>query len=171
MRKEYGKILRKLFDQQIKEDFPDFRPAKISNIYFTPGDRAFEKKSIDGASLWINLSINAKYESFNVEIGWSTFGRWPELSMRPSPIRPVGSPEFAEEEYITRLPFLWTNDDFWFEIEPFEPTQTVESIVEKMKPIEETKAREQVAPVVKECFEKVAKYAIPYFQRYSERNA
>ena len=171
MRKEYGKALRMLFEQHMKRSLPDYVPVKISSIYFTPGDRAFEKKAGNGTSLWISLSINPKYESFNIEIGWSKLGRWPELSMRPSSIRPNGSSEFAKEEYITRLSFLWTIDDYWFEIEPFDPNLDLEGIIEKMKPIKGDKAMKQVTPLVEECFDKISKFAISYFEGYTERSA
>ena len=171
MRKEYGKAIRKLFAQKIQEKLPDFRPAKISNIYFTPGDRAFEKKVGNEVLYWINLNVNQKFECFTVEIGWSAIGRWPELSMRPSPIRPDYNSEFEEQEYITRLPFLWTQDDYWFEIEPFNPGSDLESLKKQVEPIEDDKAHEKVAPVVEECTDRIVQYAIPYFEEHAKRNA
>ena len=171
MRKEYGKALRKLFGQKIQAKLPDYSPAKISNIYFTPGDRAFEKKVENEVSYWINLNVNQKLECFTAEIGWSAMGRWPELSMRPSPIRPDYNSEFEEREYITRLPFLWTKDDYWFEIEPFKPGSDLESLKKQMEPIADDKVLERVAPVVEDCIDRIVQYAIPYFEEHAKRNA
>ena len=171
MRKEYGRVLRELFSKRMSERHPEFSNVKVSTIYFTPGDRAFEKKLDDGTSLWINLHIDSKLECFNIEIGWSDLGRWPELGMRPSPVRPENNSEFKEREYITRLPSLWTEIDYWFEIEPFNPNLNVEDLVKKTKPIDKDKAHNRVEPVVEECIEKISKYGVPYLQQRADRNA
>ncbi|MES9859773.1 MAG: hypothetical protein ABW157_18280 [Candidatus Thiodiazotropha sp. LLP2] len=171
MRKEYGKALRSLFGQKILKTLPEFSPVKVSGIYFIPGNRAFEKKLTNGESHWINLNIDPKFERFTVEIGWSALGRWPELSMCPSPIRPDHNIEFAEQEYITRLPFLWTTDDYWFEIEAFNPNGDLESLMRQMAPIDSDKANERVEPIVEECVATIVEYANPYFEERTKRNA
>jgi hypothetical protein len=164
MRKEYRKALLKHFDKRIQEMIPEFSPVNLSNIYFTLGDRAFEKRLLNGESHWINLNINPKFECFTVEIGWSALGRWPELSMRPSALRPNHNSEFAEQEYITRLPFLWTTDDYWFEIEPFNSNTDLESLKKQLEPIKSNKAHEKVTPMVEESVDRIVEYAIPYFE-------
>lgn len=169
MRKEYAHVLRQHFSQRFEERFPAFAPQGVKTIYFTPGDRAFENKLDDGTSLWISLHVDQKYECFNVEIGWSALGRWPELGMRPSPLRPDNHAEFEEQEYLTRLPFLWTENDDWFEIEPFDPGSDLASLAKKIEPIDRREARDKVAPVVEACIEKIAEYAIPYFENFLQR--
>lgn len=170
MRKEYGRVLRELFARRMHEELPEFSQAKLSTIYFTPGDRAFEKKLGDGTSLWINLNIDSKLECFTIEIGWSDFGRWPELGMRPSPIRPENKAEFSEKEYLTRLPFLWTEMDTWFEIEPFNPESSIKDLMKKMEPISKDEARDKVSPVVEDCIDRISEYAVPYLQQRAEQN-
>ena len=171
MRKEYGRVLRELFAQRMREAHPEFSQTKVSTIYFIPGDRAFEKKVDGGTSLWINLHIDSKLECFNVEIGWSDFGRWPEQGMRLSEIRPGNKTEFDEKEYLTRLPFLWTEIDAWFEIEPFDPDVSVQDLMKKMEPLDKEEAHARVAPVVEECIEKISRFAVPYLQQRVDRNA
>ena len=178
MRKEYGKALRSLFQEALKSAAPEFLPVKVKSKYFVPGDRAFERKLDNGSSLWINLSPNKSgYESFNVEIGWSALGRWPELNMVPFLLRPGSSEEeeFNLEEYMTRLPFLWSDEDLWFEIEPFRFSGTEEemmvSLQRQTESITSVEAESKVGEVLPDCIEKLVTYGMPYLEKYVAKKA
>ena len=69
--------------------------------------------------------------------------------MRPSSMRPDKRSEFSKKEYLTRSPFLWTSEDYWFEIEPFNPDSDLSDLIKQMEPIDSKAAHEKVAPVKK----------------------
>lgn len=82
-----------------------------------------------------------------------------------------GAKEYELEEYITRLPFLWSNEDLWFEIEPFGLSKTQEEVManlkQQMEPISADQAIIKVEPTIVECMEKLKQYGLPYLEAYS----
>ncbi|NLI48156.1 MAG: hypothetical protein GX414_13705 [Acidobacteria bacterium] len=168
MRKEYGKALRQYFSKQMKERLPEFKEEKVQSVYLWPGQRAFSRPLSGSLKCWIVLSPSPKdFDEFTVLIGWSTLGRYPELSVIPSPQSP--SPdrvEFSQPEYLTRLPQLWTRQDEWWVIQEFEPALTVEQMTARMAPIPAPAAEEKVIPRVQESIDKVIEYGLPYLSEF-----
>jgi hypothetical protein len=70
--------------------------------------------------LWVFLIPSVKgYNRFTVELGWSTLGRYPELSARPAPAWPgTDRAEFDLPEYVCRLVSLYARADPWWSYEP-----------------------------------------------------
>jgi hypothetical protein len=173
MRKEYGKALRQYFSKKMRETLPDFKEEKVKSVYLWPGQRAFGRTVAGSLTCWIVLSPSLKdYEEFTVLIGWSTLGRYPELSVIPSIQRP--SPdraEFRQPEYLTRLPQLWTHQDEWWVIEAFKPVFTVEEMTARMAPIPAGVAEEKVIPRVEDAIRKVMEFGIPYLSAFVESRA
>lgn len=160
MRKEYGQALRSLFERAMAQHCPDYEPVKVTSNYMWPGERAFRKR-IDGvADLWIVLSPNQKFEQFSVELGWSRFQRFPELSMRPSPIAP--SDAFDQDEYFCRLGEIVHEHDHCWTIEPFRPPQGIEEIMAALEKMQASEATERVQPRVSEAIDALEKHGIPY---------
>ncbi|HPB29617.1 MAG TPA: hypothetical protein PLU41_05455 [Acidobacteriota bacterium] len=168
MRKEYGRVLRQYFSKQMKERLPEFREEKVQSVYLWPGQRAFGRSVSGSLKCWIVLSPSPKdYDEFTVLVGWSTLGRYPELTVIPSPILP--SPdrgEFRQAEYLTRLPQLWTHKDEWWVIQAFEPAFTVEQMTARLAPIPAPAAEAKVIPRVDDAIDKVIKIGIPYLSEF-----
>lgn len=74
--------------------------------------------------------------------------------------------EFSQEDYITRLPLLWTEKDPWWVIQPFEPALTVEQMTAKMAPISAKAAEEKVIPCVDDAINKVLDFGLPYLSEF-----
>jgi hypothetical protein len=166
MRKEYGKVLRQYFSKKMKEKLPQFEEEKVKSMYLWPGERAFSQSFPDSLKCWIVLSPSLKdYDEFTVLIGWSTLGRYPEavpVAMLPS----LDRAEFRQEEYLTRLPGLWTVKDPWWVVQPFEPALTVEQMTAKMAPISAKAAEEKVIPCVDDAINKVLDFGLPYLAEF-----
>lgn len=113
MRKEFGKVLRRAFAKRMKEVAKEFKEVRISSPYRASGERAFCWSVDNSVCCWIVLSPSPKdYDEFTILIGWSTWGRYPELSVIPSMLKPTENrDEFKQEEYLIRLPQLWTDED------------------------------------------------------------
>lgn len=164
MRKEYGKVLRQYFTRQMREKLPEFGEEKVSSGCFWPGQRAFCRPAAGLLKCWIVLSPSPKGDDeFTVLIGWSTLGRYPELTMVPSPQRP--SPdraEFALPEYLVRLPQLWTTEDLWWVVEEFVPALSVQQMLAKMASLAAAEAEKRVVPRVDEAIAAVREHGLPY---------
>ncbi len=166
MRKEYGKALRKLFAEQMRETMPQFEAVKVQSMYFWPGDRAFRWAAGRNLTFWIVLSPDKKgREEFTLLVGWSRRGRYPELSVIPCPEGP--SPErkeFASQEYLTRLPSLWTDRDVWWVVERLRVPRSISELQASLKPISAEAATAAVAPRVREAIAELQEHALPYFE-------
>jgi hypothetical protein len=169
MRKEYGKALRTLFAEQMKQTVPHFEEVKVKSMYFWPGDRAYRWQANDQLHCWIVLSPSKKdYDEFTVLIGWSKQGRYPELGMVPCAEQPTPNrDEFANEEYLTRLPYLWTDEDRWWVVKKFRAPKSVAEIEASLKPILATEAKETVAPLVRNAIGKIQEFGLPYLEALS----
>lgn len=114
------------------------------------------------------MSPNPKgYDEFTVMIGWSTLGRYPELNVIPSMITPTPDRKaFDQEEYLIRLPQLWTNDDRWWVVKEFDPSFTLEKLEESMAPISTEEAKSSVIPLVNDAIQKIIDMGIPYLTEF-----
>lgn len=170
MRKEYGTVLRRYFSKKMRETLPEFKEEKVQSAYLWPGQRAFGRLVAGSLQCWIVLSPSPKdYDEFTVLIGWSTLGRYPELSVIPSPQSP--SPdraEFSQPEYLTRLPQLWTQRDEWWVIQEFEPALTVEQMTARMAPIPAPAAEAKVIPRVDDAIGKLIAFGLPYLSEFAQ---
>ncbi len=167
MRKEYGKALRAEFSSIMKQELPGFEETKVKSIYFWSGDRAFCRKVTDRLHCWIVLSPSKKdYDEFTVLIGWSKLGRYPELSMIPCAQMPTPDhEEFANQEYLTRLPSLWTNQDQWWVVKEFQAPLTMEELAASLEPVPAAKANQAVIPLVRDAVAKLKEFGLPYLEK------
>ena len=175
MRKEYGKALRSLFTARMKAELPRFEETRVSSMYFWPGHRAFRWKASEQIHCWIVLSPSPKdLDEFTLLIGWSTLGRYPELSMVPCAELPSDSrDEFRFDEYLTRLPFLWSDRDTWWKVPTPGRPGSMAALQARPEPVPADKAREAVAHLVDDAIERLKAHAIPYLEEFfsSRRSA
>jgi hypothetical protein len=160
--------LRRAFSARMKQIAPDFRETKVKSACFWPGDRAFGWQVNESVWCWIVLNPSQKgYDEFTVLIGWSARGRYPELSMIPCLDAPTAARrEFEKEEYLTRLPFLWSNEDKWWVIREFAASQSVDDLLAGMAPISDEEAERHVMPVVEDAIRKIVEIGLPYLAEY-----
>src|SRR5262245_1384166 len=112
MRGKLREIVRKRFAEHMKDRLPQFTTVDSEPI---PRDCDLYGWIVsDNFSLYIRLQTHRKEDSFNIEIGWSDKGRWPQTL-------PATPGEGGQEgELRFRLPRLWRRDniDVWWELDP-----------------------------------------------------
>lgn len=167
MRKEFGKVLRESFSRQMKSVAPEYTEVKVESQYIWPGERAFRKTMDEQLSCWVVLSPNPKgYDEFTLMLGWSNFGRYPELSAIPSLLSPTPDhSEFAEKEYLIRLPELWSGKDWWVIKKPV-VTSSVLQLQASIAPVSPKAAVDLVLPQVEAAISKLVDIGIPYLNNY-----
>lgn len=153
----------------MKKALPHFEEVKVKSVYLWPGNRAYRWQATEELHCWIVLSPSPKdYDEFTVLIGWSKKGRYPELSMVPCGELPTPERnEFGNEEYLTRLPFLWANEDKWWVVKPFIAPVSLEDFMASLEPVAATEAKEAVEPLVEDAIRKITAFGIPYLEELS----
>lgn len=169
MRKEYGNVLRRVFTARLKEVAPHFQARHVTSAYCWPGERAYAWHVTANVWCWIVLSPSQKDDdAFTILVGWSTRGRYPEqtiLPFRKATSETTG--EFAQEEYLTRLPFLWGNEDTWWVVRPFTVASTTQDLHAWIAPIAAAEAEQQVIPVVEDAMNRLVAVGLPYLTRFA----
>jgi hypothetical protein len=170
MRKEYGKALRDAFAERMREDVPEFEPQHVASDYVFPGERLFRWIPVEPIHCWVILKPDAKgREAFTVELGWSTRGRFPQLSMRPTPLASPTQPEaFERDECVARLSELRDGQDRWWSLpDPaVERPGDLDALVASLEPIAASAAQQAVAPLVDDAVAAVREYGMPYLRKF-----
>jgi hypothetical protein len=71
------------------------------------------------------------------------------------------------EEYLTRLPYLWTDVDKWWIIKTFHEPDTVADIDARAEPLQATAAQAAVAPLVDDAIGRIKQFGVPYLEELS----
>jgi len=173
MRKEYGAVLRKLFSAQMKQFLPQFEENKVESIYCAPGERAYRWIAHDPIHCWIVLSPDLKgYDQFHVLIGWSKRARYPELSMIPCAESPTPDhAEFAKDEFLIRLPSLWTQIDTPWVVRAFQAPASIEEFQTSLAPISPEQALHDVSLQVDDAVEQLRRQGLPYLEAFVAANS
>ena len=145
------KHLRKFFLHGLQEIDSGFVEEKLRSPYVHPGEVVYVNRSAE--PLWMLIVLVADRhgrERFTVEIGWSKLGRFPNLSMRPSPDQPDGGAEYSFDEYMCRLGRISEGQDKWWNL----PTSSSGGVV----------GGDAVSGVVQDALRHVQSAGIPYFE-------
>lgn len=169
MRKEYGNALRKLFSAQMKQVLPRFKEVKVKSVYCAPGERAYRWIVSEPTHCWIVLSPDLKgYDRFHVLIGWSKRARYPEVSMIPCAEQPTPDhAEFAYDEYLIRLPSLWTTIDTPWVVREFRVLTSAEDLQASMVPISPEQALNDVTPLVNDAISRLQTQGLSYLETFA----
>lgn len=167
MRKEYGRILRNVFEKEMKSKLPQFELIKIKSVYIFPGERIFRWIPKSSLHCFIILSPSHKgYDEFTIEIGWSVLGRFPELSVRPSPVKSADENIFSRSEFICRLTNLNPDITEWWKFDHIE--DPIDMLFKESVPISTGKAQKVVKACVEDAMDAIIRYGVPYLDRFIE---
>lgn len=113
MRREYRKAVRQRFREAMEARLPEFGLVKIRAPILFAGDTVFRRVAGPDLHTFILLVPAASDRpTFTVEVGWSSLGRFPEISMRPSVIPgPPDPPPLDLPEGVIRLGGLHDGSD------------------------------------------------------------
>jgi hypothetical protein len=170
MRKAYAQALRELFAEGLAAASPDFefvrRHQPLAGI---PGERAFRRTVSPDIVQWLVVVPDLKREVFFLEVGWSRRGRFPQLTMRPSFVRPADAGR--EGEVLIRLRELAGENDFGWTID--EPPMggnrddMLAYLIAQTAPLEPEVARARVAPHVEEALAMWIELGRPFLERHA----
>ncbi|RRR70640.1 MAG: hypothetical protein EI684_13025 [Candidatus Viridilinea halotolerans] len=168
MRKEFSKALRTSFSKKMQTLVPQFHPEKVTSSYCWPGERAFCNRIDESLCCWIVLSPSPKdYDEFTLLLGWSIYGKYPETGVVPLLNLPTPDhKEFAQPEYLMRLPQLWTESDPWWVIKPFTVALTSAQLQASLTPLTQAETEVLVLPQVEAAFGKLLEVGLPYLAKY-----
>lgn len=154
MRSELGRAVRKQFEAGFSRVASGFKPAAPP----IPGFRLFERRHPSGFAEYVVLEFHPMYDSFDVELGWSTQGRYP-------PVPELGVAPLEMEEVRFRASHLWggtrSGEDYWV-LAPLPSLDRPESFLET--PSLEA-ALKKVEPAVEEALRRIEEYVLPYLAR------
>ncbi len=167
MRKAYTQALRELFAEALSHTSPEFQAVrKHEPLVGVPGERAFRRVVSPEVVQWLVLVPDQKREAFYLELGWSRQGRFPQLSMRPSFVRPADAG--AEDEVLIRLRELAGENDMGWTIEepPLGGTrdEMMAYIVAQTAPLTPEVAQALVAPLVEEALRMWVELGRPFLE-------
>ncbi|MCG8588354.1 MAG: hypothetical protein MJE66_03610 [Proteobacteria bacterium] len=173
MRKEYGRALRELFDTGLGKVAPEYERVSISSPYLSPPERTYRFVASETLHCWILLCPHPSgHEAFTVEVGWSREGRFPALSVRPSPVLDPAAAE-DQRECVLRVPWLRDGGDAWWELPNpavSRPGDTA-ALQESLEPMAPERAEALVGPLVDDALEALATAGLPYLARSIARAA
>lgn len=159
MKQTITRVLRELFVRELAALPISFREQNEKSLYIAPGERVFSYFASDNVRLFIVVVPDRKGGGrFTIEIGWSKLGRFPHLSMRPSPDEPTAcGEEFRLDEYMCRLGQLEKGGDKWWRLPTeFGSSATSSALVS------------EVEVVVLRAVQDIRAHGLPYLVRFVE---
>jgi hypothetical protein len=170
MRKEYASALREQFTHELSKMCPELMLAKkYSAAVRFPGERAYCSKVSESVLQWVVLVPDGKRDAFFIEVGWSKRGRFPQLTMRPSWVRPAECG--SQEEYLCRLRELSAASDSVWIVEDLplasNPQAWMDYLTAQSRPISDEVAATRVRPHVKAAPRELAEFGLPFLRRHA----
>lgn len=169
MRKEYGKIARKLFLEFAKEKLPEFIARNDLKDSLLPGEIALSK-DLNHLSVFIIFApMRRGDDAFTIECGWSTKMKFPANLPRPTGFlfKPVS--EISDNEYFFELSNLENKPDFWWVIEKYDGS--FDFIINGPKPVTAEEAHGRIEPLMNDVFNTIKRLALPFFDELDQHFA
>jgi len=177
VRREYAKALRGLFATRMRSQLPAWRAVPAPRSHYAGGERVFVLDTDPRAWQVVVVAPSPKeHDAFDIEIGWSTRRRVPELGMRPSPGGPWSAEVIGRAEHLCRLSELicdetappaavdggrWVIDRRTYSINPDDITA---ALVERQTRMSADQARLVVAPFVDDAMAVLVGQGLPYLE-------
>jgi len=173
MRKEYRRAVREAFAARVIELCPGFNPVKVSSPLLHSGESIFRWMPCDRLKTFVILVPSPTgHQAFTLEIGWSTAGRFPELSVRPSLVLAAEDPlPIHVEEGIVRIGDLNDRRDMWWHLpDPaMDSPGDLEALKSSLEPVSVEEAAETVRPKVDEALDVLVGVGIPFLRVVARR--
>ena len=162
MKKEYSKVLKKVFKEAFKERVAGGSLWTQKSEYIFPGEVVYSLGEYGDARVFVILIPSPKEDKFTVEIAWSRNERFPQLSVRPNDM--MANVETAEE-YSVRLPRLVDGSDGYWSVPKKTYSDPVEAIMADMQKPTTEEALVVLKPLVDSCVDKILECGIPYVEK------
>ncbi|HWB08177.1 MAG TPA: hypothetical protein VG826_02945 [Pirellulales bacterium] len=170
MRRELGKEVKRRFYEQLKERLPQI--VEIKNERNRLGWKVFEWALSPDVKAYLCLCLSPRDDTFTIEIACSRQDRFPGhlriMVPHDIPRARIVADKPVDGEFLTRLPYLYSDQDKWWEVMP---RLTVEEIMEQQRrlietgQIEETPldvGLERIEALVTDAVDRIVEYAVPW---------
>jgi hypothetical protein len=150
-----SKEVRRRFEQQFRNEFPNFR--RKSGEVLPPGTHLYERRVDEcGLSLFLVLLLSPKDDRFTIELGWGKGGVFPQNIQ-------IGPEKATDSGVSFRLASLWLGagrDHWWW----LGRERTLEEIGAGISDgtLEEKAAR--IDSQVTDAVQRLKELALPYFE-------
>jgi hypothetical protein len=173
MRKEYRKAVRAEFATRLAVVAPGFDPVKVSAAVLGGGESVFRWAPCGSLHTFVILVPSPTgHQAFTLEVAWSTAGRFPEVTARPSLVLGADDPlPIDVEEGILRIGDLGERRDVWWHLpDPaVERPGDLEALKRSLEPISPADATEVVRPRVEEAVDVLLRSAEPFLRDLAVR--
>src|SRR6266511_191032 len=119
MRKEYTKILKQKFKEQLKDVAPKYEEIKVNNPVYS-GQSTYQWSPCEGGVCFVILIPNPKGDdTYTIEVGWSTSGSLPTVLQGSWITTYKLTPDHKEFDLpvcICRLGNIYAGKDVWWSI-------------------------------------------------------
>ncbi|MGD9723618.1 MAG: hypothetical protein AB7O59_19955 [Pirellulales bacterium] len=166
MRSDYGKLLRREFEQELLAALPQFTRSNETQI--PPGCRLYEWLMSKELTAYL-LLVPSDSEHFTIEVGWTRGGPFPFALFMPEVIQ--------QGSFRCRLSRMWNPpSEYWWKVTSQRTVKdmTLEEIgrfdMDFLNPPPKmTDAdREVLRAAVDDAIQKIQQYAIPYFEQVAQ---
>jgi len=151
MQSELGRAVRRAFAVGLAARLPQFVQEKSGRH----GVAQYVWRASEQLSFYLSLEVHRIWNSFTIEVAWSTSGKYPASTVPDDP-----NSIQSKTELRFRLGELWAPPpkDIWWEVRPG-PSCTREEV------------RLKIEPPVQEALDQLVIYGVPYMQRVIERQS
>jgi len=169
MRKEYGKIARKLFLSHAKEKVPGFIARNDLKQALLPEEIALSQDLTHLSVFIIFAPIRRGDDAFTIECGWSTKMKFPENLNRPTGFLSKPVSEISDNEYFFQLSNLENKPNFVWVLEKYDGS--LDFIINGPKPVTAEEAQGRIEPLMNDVFNTIKRLALPFFDELDQHFA
>jgi len=151
---------------------PHFAPGKVVPQFAWPGERAFSWAPSATKRCWVSVIPSSKgYNEFSIEIGWSSFGRYPELQSRPSiAATEQASDVFHLPEFMCNLASVGKAPAFW-RVAPTLNSPAADPLLAEAQAVLARYSKQEAVvtatPLVTSAMQALLQYGLPFLVEYA----
>lgn len=165
--------MRAEFATRLAELAPGFGPVKVSATVLDGGESVFRWAPCESLHTFVILVPSPTgHQAFTLEVAWSTAGRFPDVTARPSLVLGTNDPQPTHvEEGILRIGDLSERRDVWWRLpDPaVERPGDLEALRKSLEPISAADATAEVRPRVEEAVDVLLGSAVPFLRDLAVR--
>jgi len=145
--------------------FPSLRAAEAPHDWAYPGGERTYRWDGAGGSAWLALILSSKGRpEFNVEVGWSCLGRYPELFLRPNHFTLAEVCFDTHSEGFVRLRPRGNPKALWWKV-----SNRPHGLFEVRRDMDEAECCRLAQPLVADALEQVETVGIPFLENFLQR--
>jgi len=164
MSRAFNETVIALFSEGMHR-FPSLRAAEAPPGRAFPGGERTYRWDGAGGSAWLALILSSKERAeFNVEVGWSCLGRYPELFARPNHSKLAEVCFDTHPEGFVRLRPQGSPKALWWRV-----SNRPHGLFEFIPEMDDAQCCRLAPPLVADALEQVETVGIPFLENFLQR--